>query len=100
MPENVLGCCASGARERIGEIHEDGGVILWALKWRSDNRLEGRREHLMLLHLGALKLFRTRADARAFRDNHYGYIRRRKDLRIEPHGWKFPAIVKVKIVEE
>jgi hypothetical protein len=78
-------------------------VDLWALKWRSECRLDGRTEHLMLFgHYGQQHwpaVFMTRSAARAFREEKYGYIRRRPDLRREPHGWKLPSIVKVKIIE-
>ncbi len=45
-------------------------------------------------------LFRTRAECRAWIDEHYGYIRTRADLRAEPHGWRMPRAVKVRVVLE
>lgn len=75
----------------------------WALKWISDSRLDGHTEHIM----GDWKrkeatrggspwaTFRTRAEARAYRDENFGYFRDRPDLRAEPHGWKMPQVVKV-----
>lgn len=40
-------------------------------------------------------LFRTRSTARAWIEEHYGYIARRPDLRKEPHGWRTPQAVRV-----
>ena len=67
----------------------------WALKWVSENNLDGRREHIMLRD----GLFPTRAKARAYRDERYGYIREREDLRREPHGWRLPKAVRVTVRE-
>ena len=98
-----VGGSADRARHRTDEIRE-GSVNLWALKWKSENALDGCCEHLMLFGKPPDRywptVFRTRSAARAFREEKYGYIRRRPDLRKEPHGWKFPAIVKVKIIED
>ena len=66
----------------------------WAVKWISDNRLSGHIEHFLHTPEG-WKVFRTRAEARAYRNEHYGYIKNRPDLRAEPHGWKMPRVVKV-----
>lgn len=69
---------------------------LWGILWRSENRLDGKVEHLMW-HRGRPLIFRTREYARRFIELQYGYIRNRPDLRVEPHGWKMPIPVKVKI---
>jgi len=68
----------------------------WGLLWRSDNRLDGKTRQFMSEKGSALH-FRTRAEARAYRDKHYGYIRDRRDLQEEPHGWKIPQVVRIKI---
>ena len=44
-------------------------------------------------------LFKTRAAAMEYREEKYGYIRRRADLRREPFGWQMPSIVKVAVLE-
>ena len=74
----------------------------WGLLWRSDNRLDGHTEHLLrhwrTYDPGLVNnplLFRTRRQARAYRDEHFGYIRNRPDLKAEPHEWKLPKVVKV-----
>jgi hypothetical protein len=79
----------------------------WAVKWVSDNELDGHREHL----LGAanivkpeevggynIMVFGSRRHARAYIEENYGYVRTRPDLRREPHGWKMPRAVKVAVV--
>ena len=75
--------------------------MIWALLWRSENRLDGYREHLIRdwKDPDALtpKLFRTRREARAWKKERYGYINDRPDLRREPHGWKPPKVVKVDV---
>jgi len=48
-----------------------------------------------------LAVFRTRAEARVYRDERFGCIRNRPDLKAEPHGWKMPQVVKVSLsIEE
>jgi len=70
----------------------------WAVKWMSNNALDGKCEHLCLYKKNELiGVFRTRDEARKFRSEEYGYIKRRKDLRDEPYGWKFPKVVRVKV---
>ena len=83
--------------------------MAWAIKWRSENRLDGKTEHLMGRHhpsmpkvpdhlAGYTKIvFSTRQGAREFIREHYGYIRERADLRREPHGWKMPVPVQVTV---
>lgn len=44
-------------------------------------------------------MFRFRKEARQWAEKNYGYIKERKDLRVEPHGWKFPKPIKVKVIE-
>lgn len=71
---------------------------LWALQWRSKNHLNGERRHI--INENCLpKLFLTRREAREWRDKQYGYIRNRKDLRAEPHGWRLPVPIKVVVTE-
>ncbi len=68
----------------------------WGLLWRSMNRLDGEKRHIICDNrLPAL--FCTRAEARAYREERFGYIRNRPELNTEPHGWKMPAVVRVAI---
>jgi len=71
---------------------------MWALEWYSKNRIDGEKKHLVH-YLGLVKLFRTREKAREYRDERFGYIRNRPDLRKEPHGWRLPQPVKVKVIK-
>jgi hypothetical protein len=43
-------------------------------------------------------LFATRGEARAFIGEHFGYIRKRPDLRAAPHKWTMPRAVQVEVV--
>lgn len=75
-------------------------ILKWAIKWRSDNALDGKRERLGCGHTGLPIIFRTRAEAQTFIRQTYGYIAKRPDLRREPHGWKMPKAVRVRIIVE
>ena len=72
----------------------------WAVLWRSDNRLDGRTRRFMLNGDWNPVLLRTRAEARQWVRKHYGYIAQRPDLQTEPHGWKMPLPVKVRVTLE
>lgn len=69
-------------------------MIRWAVKWGSfgdDNGhwiADGCNYHL----------FRTKKDAKEFIREHYGYIAKRKDLRCNPHNWRMPKVIRVKVV--
>jgi len=69
---------------------------LWAAEWRSKNLLDGERRHIIYKDL-LPALFRTRRECRSFIKERYGYIANRPDLRNEPHGWRTPQAVKVKL---
>ena len=70
--------------------------VRWAIKETCDNKLDGHREWF---HWdGTLPfLFRTRREAREYINEHFGYIRNRPDLQREPHCWKIPKPVKVRV---
>ena len=85
----------------------------WALKWRSTNQLDGERENLIgaayekavygtpaCLDGYAIGVFKTRQAARDHAKRTYGYIAGRPDLRAEPHGWRMPQVVKVRVTVE
>lgn len=74
-------------------------MTLWGAQWRSRSKLSGARRHL--IHRDGLPvLFCTRSEARAFIVAEYGYIAQGRDLRTEPHGWRMPRAVRVRVVEE
>ena len=71
--------------------------ILWGALWRQNSYLDGGpRTHLINVKCLPV-MFLTRRDARAFIEEKYGYIRTRKDLRAQPHGWRLPVPVRVKV---
>lgn len=71
----------------------------WGVLWRSDCRLDGKRERFMFRDLQPA-LFKTRREARAWIKESYGYIAERPDLRAEPHGWKVPQAIRVAVTLE
>ena len=71
----------------------------WGLKWRSQNHAQGRSEHICWLG-DSPTLFRTRREARAFQHKQYAYIRTRRGFKAEPHGWKLPAIIRIRVTLE
>jgi hypothetical protein len=70
--------------------------ILWAAQWRSKNKLDGERSYIMRDRC-LPKLFYTKKECSDWIVDNYGYIAKRKDLRNEPHGWRMPKPVKVKV---
>ena len=81
-------------------------MMPWAIKWRSENKLDGKRERLMggvrydrPYMFGGYKtmVFRTRDEARHYLKENYGHLAERDDLKREPHGWKMPQVVKVSV---
>ena len=72
---------------------------LWGVLWRSKNRIDGGREHLMYRDCLPV-LFQQRWEARNWIQENYGYLKTRKDLLSEPHGWKMPIPVKVKLIKQ
>ena len=75
-------------------------VSLWGAMWRSDNRLSGKTERLLWMNPKRPALFDTRREAREWIAKGFGYIKDRPDLRREPHGWKMPVPVRVRIEKE
>ena len=79
--------------------------MTWAIKWRSVNKLDGDCSHLMgeprsfQTEKSGYKImcFETRQQARDHVRQHYSYIKDRKDLQREPHGWRMPQVVKVSV---
>lgn len=75
--------------------------LCWAVLWRSQCRLDGKTERLIGCPAPPwVQLFPTRRLAREFIAERYGYIRERPDLQVEPHGWKVPIPVKVRVSAE
>jgi hypothetical protein len=68
----------------------------WGLLWRSENKLDGKTRTLIFKDLLPC-IFRTRRMAAKYNEDEFGYIRGRRDLHMEPHGWKMPLVVRVKV---
>jgi len=68
---------------------------VWGVLWLSENRLNGKSQHIMYGDDYLPALFRTRKEAREWIGARYGYIRTSPDLRAEPHGWKLPQAVRI-----
>jgi len=66
----------------------------WCLIWRNDNKLEGKVRHIIFRNY-VPAIFHTCREAREYAEKEYGYIRKRKDLRREPYGWKMPIAARV-----
>ena len=71
-------------------------VTRWAVLWHSKNKLDGIREHI-IFEERLPRLFNTWQQARNYAVKKFGYIRFRKDLRSEPHGWRMPRPIKCTI---
>lgn len=74
-------------------------ITHWGVQWYSRNNLEGETRQFMW-HEGRPALFRTRQLARDWIRERYGYIAHRRDLREEPHGWRVPKAMRVKVTIE
>ena len=71
-------------------------VVRWGAMWHSECRREGVTEHLCFENCLPV-LFVTRRACREWIYSRYGYIKTRKDLRDEPHGWRMPRPVRATI---
>lgn len=72
--------------------------ILWGLLWNSYNQADGFSQYLLYDNCRPL-FFDTREEARHYARLKYGYIKERKDLRDEPHGWRMPIPVKIRSIQ-
>ena len=61
--------------------------------WRSKNKKDGIRRHI----IKSDGVFYRKIDAAKYIEREYGYIRDWKNLRREPHGWRMPLPVRVRI---
>ncbi len=71
----------------------------WAIQWRSKNLRDGEQRHWCWDGTMPV-LFPTRQLAREEIRKKWGYIAHRPDLRREPHGWRVPRAVRVRVVLE
>ncbi len=70
--------------------------IHWGIEWHSKNKLDGNQRVIMWEDCKPL-MFPTRQLARDYIVRKFGYIRHRADLRREPHGWRVPQAVRIKL---
>lgn len=78
----------------------------WAIKWDYTSPLDGRRKYLAggariarpdAFSGYTIMVFATRAQARRFIADEYGYLASRPDLRLPPYCWKMPKAVRVTV---
>lgn len=69
---------------------------IWGLLWRSKNRRDGVVEHLLYVNCLPV-LFATKKEASAYAAREWSWLKTRPDLRREPHGWRMPKPVKVRL---
>ena len=85
--------------------------IRWGIERHSDNWLDGETRWLDPAWEKGLnttpmpRLFMTRREAREYRRREYAYLNPaslgfRPDLANEPHGWKYPRVVKLQVTYE
>lgn len=70
----------------------------WGLEWFSETKLDGTTHHLIFENCRPV-FFDSRHEARKYANEKYGYIKSRKDLRVEPHGWRMPKPVRITGIE-
>ena len=70
------------------------GCVRWGAKWIQRGK---RAEEHLIFENRMPALFLTRREAREWIEKRYGYIRNRKDLRSDPHYWRLPVAVRVKV---
>jgi hypothetical protein len=75
--------------------------VRWAILWQSSNKLDGDRCHFVRDITNCnIMIFHTRHEARKEIWIRFGYIKDRPDLKSEPHGWKMPKPVRIKLTVE
>lgn len=75
-------------------------IVRWGARWYSKNRLDGVREYPMFNDSCMPLLFLTKREAMNFIKEKYSYVAKRKDLRQEPHGWRMPKPIRLKVTLE
>jgi len=71
----------------------------WGVRWESKNAIDGVQRYL----IGSCGvppiplMFETKRECLEYIKANYGYIRTRKDLRDEPHGWRVPKAIRIEV---
>ena len=68
----------------------------WGAEWNSVCKRDGETRYI-IFEGGMPLVFGTRAQARHWVKEKYGYIRYRPALQEEPHGWRVPRVVRIRI---
>ena len=71
----------------------------WGVEWHSKSEVDGERRFIMWAFGHPLAFF-TRKAAKDWIDENYGYIKKRPDLKGEPHGWRLPQPIRIRISVE
>jgi hypothetical protein len=71
-------------------------ITHWGVQWYSKDRIDGESRYF-LWDDGRPALFRTRQLARDWIRERYGDIATRRDLRVEPFGWRVPKALRVEV---
>lgn len=75
--------------------------VRWGVLWRTNAAsIDGTREYIVGDYPRPTHCFTSRAQARAFIKERWGYIAARPDLRKAPHGWMIPIPVRVRVTVE
>jgi hypothetical protein len=76
-------------------------VTRWVPAWYSKNQTDGETRRFMTFDYDQRDFIcRTRRECRTLIREQWGYIAKRTDLRREPHGWRLPRAVRVRITVE
>jgi hypothetical protein len=82
-------------------MSERKAVVRWGVLSRfSKESIDGARQYIVGDYPRPTLCFTSRAQARAFINERWGYIAHRPDLRRAPHGWRMPIPVRVRITVE
>jgi hypothetical protein len=74
--------------------------VRWAILWQSSTNLMGIDAISCGTSQTNIMIFHTRHEARKEIWIRFGYIKDRPDLKSEPHGWKMPKPVRIKLTVE
>lgn len=77
---------------------EQDKALRWGVEWYTKNSLDGERRDLQWRTPCVPAVFLTRREAREWIKAEWGFLRGRKDLRAEPHGWRMPQAVRVEVI--
>lgn len=72
--------------------------MLWGIIRITKGGIDGDTERLMYSNYrDGWLIFRTKRECKEYIDEHWSYMKTRRDLRVYPHGWRLPKPVKIEI---